>query len=593
LVLQQLHTLLGFRAGHSVLALMLALKLLECRRERDFYVAVVLGLFFIVATFLVNQSWHLAVYALALVLGLVAVLERHNRGSRCPWAPGMRFGARALLQAAPLAAVLFLLSPRLEVPLWNLPLDRTVGITGLSDSMQPGSISRLVASDETAFRADFDGPVPAPAQRYWRGPVFRHFDGRRWSPGRGRQGAPAIRTLVEPLAYRVLLEPHGKRWVLALDLPVSAPPGTRLTADAQLLSAEPLRQRRRYQLRSVLAYATGPLSDSERAAALQLPGNVTSRMATLAASWRGASGEAAGAVRRGLEFLRREAFVYTLSPPRLGANPTDAFLFETRAGFCEHYASAFTLMMRLAGVPSRVVTGYLGGEYNAVGGHLVVRQSDAHAWSEVWLDGGGWTRVDPTAAVAPERVLRRIDPGVETAGAPVRFVGAEGHLLTRLAEGVRLTLDALNTRWDLWVLGYDSRLQGQILGWLGLGRLAREGLWLVTAAGAGLVVSLLGLVLLRGRPRPTEPLTRLYRLFCHRLAAVGLARAGHEGPRDFALRAATLRPDLAPSIERISALYCRLRFSGRGCREDLLELRREVRGFRPGRRARGSGRGSG
>jgi transglutaminase-like putative cysteine protease len=587
LVLRQFHTLFGYQAGLSLFALMLALKLLESRSERDFYVTVVLGLFFLVSQFLLDQSMYLALYALLIVLGILALLLQHNRQRPAPGRRALGFALATLLQALPLMAVLFLLFPRLGGPLWSLDLKGTSGITGLSDSMAPGSINRLIRSEEPVFRADFDGPPPEREQLYWRGPVLWRSDGFRWTRGTPATLAPPeLQAFSQALRYRLILEPHNKPWVLALDLPANTPDGTRMTADFQLIADRPIDQRRQFELESVTLYNTGDLAEPELRAALQLPGNITPRMRALVAGWRAVEKDREAVVRQALDHFHREAFVYTLTPPLPGANPTDGFLFETRAGFCEHYAAAFTLLMRIAGIPSRVVTGYLGGEYNELGNYLMVRQAEAHAWSEVWLERRGWVRIDPTAAVAPERVMQEISLGDDAPGSPVSFRIEDGGLLDSTLRRLRMALDALNTRWHIWVLGYDARRQARFLGWLGLDFLEPLGIGLVMAAALALIMIALGFGLLQQRNKRSDSVTALYDLFCRRLAAVGIARAADEGPEDFARRAARARVDLKPAIRRISALYCRLRYSGRGTAEQLRELRRLVRGFRPRRRGK-------
>jgi hypothetical protein len=310
-------------------------------------------------------------------------------------------------------------------------------------------------------------------------------------------------------------------------------------------------------------------------------------MKALADRWRAGTTGPIGIVENALRHFRREAFVYTLTPPALGSNPTDAFLFETRAGFCEHYASAFTLLMRIAGIPSRVVTGYLGGEYNELGDYLIVHQADAHAWSEVWIEGRGWTRIDPTAAVAPERVRRRIEFVDGRVGAPVRFLGDDLRFIGDLGRRLRLSLDTLNTRWEMWVLGYNSRRQSDILSLLGLKSAQPWSVGALMVGASALVVLLLASFTFDRRRYPEDPVTRLYRKFCDRLAAVGLERAPYEGAQDFAARAGAARPDLKPDIERISSLYCRLRYGRRSDPGLADELRALVRGFRPRRRRLG------
>lgn len=588
MVFRQFHTLFGYQAGVALLAVMLALKLLETRSERDFYIAVILGLFFLVTQFLLNQSMYLALYALLIILGLLAVLIRYNRCASASMPYLLRLSGVLLVQSVPLVAIMFLLFPRLNAPLWGLKLDLTQGITGLSDSMAPGSVNKLIRSQETAFRAEFFGPPPDRDMLYWRGPIFWKTDGYRWF---GNGGNELLETNEDPVesrgegvySYRLILEPHGKRWILALDLPVEAPRGSRLTADYQLLNDKPVNQRRQYLVTSVTSMRTTEITDAERTAALQSPARVSTRMLALVKDWQARARTQKDIVRYALHFFNKEPFVYTLTPPRLYGDTTDQFLFETRAGFCEHYASAFSQLMRIAGVPSRVVTGYLGGEYNALGNYFIVSQSDAHAWSEIWLAGEGWVRVDPTAAIAPERIIKQILYEDAADGAPVNFRLDKSGSINAMIRRIRLSLDALNTQWHIWVLGYNTGRQAQLLSWLGLSHWGMYG-----ASGLMLLVLVLFLgvfahLMIRKKTSRKDRVTGSYNLFCRRLSALGIQRSRHEGPEDFAVRATRMRPDLGADIKIISSLYSRLRFSGRGTPDQIEKLEDGVRRFRPGK----------
>ncbi|HEY5791079.1 MAG TPA: DUF3488 and transglutaminase-like domain-containing protein, partial [Gammaproteobacteria bacterium] len=447
LVLATYGTVAGRDPGIALLATMVALKLLETETPRDLYLVVFLGYFLVIANLLYSQSIPMALYLLLSVVALTATLIAANRG------PGhgelradLRLAAVLLLQALPVMLVLFVLFPRIDEPLWHMPREQRGAISGISDEMEPGSISRLVESEELAFRVSFDGPVPPPAQRYWRGPVLWFTDGRRWRAG--TPPAPeelGYTGLGDAVGYAVTLEPHGQRWLFALDLPAEIPANASLTTDYQVLAQRPVDTQRLYRARSYPEYVTGPPSAAELRAGLQRPYRTSARVQALAQGWRDAAADDAAVVELALQHFREQPFVYTLSPPLLPGDPIDGFLFETRRGFCEHYAAAFTVLMRVAGIPARVVTGYQGGELNPLGGHLAVRQSDAHAWSEVWLPGRGWSRVDPTAAVAPERVERGIDAGASLGfDGAVSFRGGPGAWLAQLTEQAWLLADAVN-----------------------------------------------------------------------------------------------------------------------------------------------------
>ena len=433
-------------------------------------------------------------------------------------------------------------------------------------------------------------PLPPPAQRYWRGPVLSRFDGREWSvllrPGAGtltpwRAGG---------IGYSVTLEPHGKPWLFALDLPASLPrPAVDdaaaaagyaiLTRDQQLIARAPVAQVIRYEQLSMLRDAFPPFDDDDGRDALRLPSRGNPRTVAFAQGLRARHADDRALVHAVLAMFRDEDFTYTLAPgvvhPR---DPVDGFLFDSRRGFCEHYASSFALLMRIAGIPARIVMGFLGGERNPLGAHLIVRQSDAHAWVEVWLDGQGWTRIDPTAAVAPER----IEPSPELTGLargrPLRLRIGGVDTWGRLVHGLRLFGDALDENWYRWVLGLDRARQQALLDSIGLGWLREYGLAALLVMASSLVMGLL-LVALLHQPASArfDPLERLYRKFCARLARAGLPRKASEGPCAYGHRLALWNPGLAVGFLAFTQRYARLRY-GRGPvgQGDLDLLRREL-----------------
>ncbi|MCW9058788.1 MAG: DUF3488 and transglutaminase-like domain-containing protein [Gammaproteobacteria bacterium] len=575
----QFGTLLGREAGAALLVLLLALKFLELRGPRDLNLLIFLSYFLLVVQLLFSQSVPTALYLLAttLVITSVWVAFSDPAGSR-PLPASARLAGSMLLQALPLMLILFLLFPRIPGPLWNLPRDAHSGVTGLSNEMEPGRISALAQSEAVAFRVEFAGEIPPPALRYWRGPVFEHTDGRRWTPGepsREPEGFVPL-PLDDGLVHQVTLEPHGERSLLALDRPASGVPGARLQADYQLLAARPVRERLRYQVTSHQVFAAEE-DPARLARSRQLPPGTSARVRDLADGWRQQATSPRQLVGQALRHFHEQPFVYTLNPPRLERDPVDEFLFETRRGFCEHYAAAFTTLMRAAGLPARVVTGYLGGERNPVGDYLVVRQSDAHAWAEVWLEGEGWWRVDPTAAVAPQRIERGIDPRPMREGEAVDFrLPASERVLSGL-ERLRIYQDALNNRWNQWVLGYGPERQRQLLAGLGFPDLSWQGIARLLAVALVLVLALLALLILyRPGPRP-EPARQLWDRFCRKLARHGIRRHGPEGPEEFARRAAALLPRQAENIRAISRDYIALRY---GRHPDAALLKRLERGIR-------------
>jgi len=578
-------TVAGRDAGVALLGTMTALKLLEVTRPRDLYLAVFLGYFLVITNFLYSQEIPMAIYLLLSVLALTSTLIAINRGpSSAPATADLRLAARLMLQGLPVMVVLFVLFPRVDEPLWHMPDRGPQATTGISDTMEPGSISELVASNAVAFRVDFDGEPPPQAQRYWRGPVLWFTNGRRWRAGTPpRPEGIGFTGLGDPVSYTVTLEPHRQRWLFALDLPAEVPINVAISTDFQVLAERPVVERRLYRALSYLNYTTGPPSPAESRSALQLPSRVSLRVRALAQQWRtAAGGDDAALVNLALAHFREQPFVYTLSPPLLPDDPIDGFLFETRRGFCEHYAASFTLLMRLAGIPTRIVTGYQGGELNPLGGYLIVRQSDAHAWTEAWLPGRGWTRIDPTAAVAPERIELGIDADASLGfDGAVRFRGGQIPWLSELAERAVLAIDAVNAKWNFWVLGYNAGRQLDFLRDLGLGIESWYGLTVALGIVVGTLLVTIGWSIMRLPRTRLDPAAVAYRHFCARLARRGLRPRTGEAPGDFAHRVGLQRPDLAEGVAHITRLYVAQRYAPAPAVALLSELRRAVRGFRP------------
>jgi protein-glutamine gamma-glutamyltransferase len=575
------HTLTGRNAGVALLLLMVGLKLLETRTLRDLYVSVFLGYFLIATNFLYTQDILLALYMVAPVLLLTATLvSASDLGHTLGTVGTLRLSARILVYALPLAAIQFVLFPRVSGPLWGLPGDAYGSVTGLSDELTPGLISDLAESDAVAFRVQFAREPPAPDMRYWRGPVFWRTDGRRWTRLPLAGPPPEVHSSQPETHYTEMVEPNNRRWLFPLDLPVAAPTGTELTADFQLLTHERLRERSVYHLTSAIPDRTGSLTPERRHLALQIPTGINPRAQALAARWRDSDASPEAIVQTALDYFRQHPFVYTLQPPTLGTDAVDQFLFDTRRGYCEHFATAFTFLMRAAGIPARVVTGYQGGDYNPIGGYLIVRQRDAHAWSEVWLPSTGWTRVDPTATVAPER----IDLGTEQFRQVVAGQGRIGFVTTafwqRATAGIGLAWDAVDNGWNRWILAYGPRLQQDLFNSLGWTPASWKGPAAVLALATALSMAILALFAAPAHETP-DNLVKLYQRFCTRLAKKGLARTLQEGPFDYARRVSLTLPHLAHSVLLITRIYVALRYGSSRSEAAYRRLDRLVRRFRP------------
>lgn len=585
------------RAAIALLVVLLGLKLLETRTQRDVMVLSCIGYFLVVTNFLYSQSIGTALYLMAIVWLLTATLMHFQHlgdVNRSRLRFNVHQSALLLAQAIPLMLILFFFFPRIDGPLWRLPDDSSTGVTGLSNQMSPGAITELSTSSAVAFRVEFEGDMPPPALQYWRALVLWDYDGHTWQQGLPIPSQPIQwHHTADAYTYTITLEPHEARWLLSMDLPyaavyngISIPlhRAARYAADGRLNSAFELHTRRpidnllRYTLQSYADYRVGGLHDAMRNRALQLPEHLHTRVRQMATQWRQANQHDQGVVQQALRYFRQQPFTYTLTPLALEDDPTYEFLFDTRRGYCEHFASSFTILMRAAGIPARVVIGYQGGEVNPLGNHLTVRQSNAHAWSEVWLQGEGWRRVDPTAAVAPERIEMGPEALPEFAAAP--FLLRHNTMLNRLWRGMRLGLDAVHYQWNHWVLQYSAKRQTEFMTRIGLGPLTWRGL---TIALALLLSGVLGFFALRmfRRPGQRDPVASAYQRFCAKLGRRGLQRRTSEGPLDFARRAKQQRPELASEIEHIVMLYSSLRY---GCRQNdaaISRLHHAVRAFRP------------
>lgn len=470
-------TLLGRDAGVTMIVVLLALKTLELRARRDAFVVFFLGFFTMLTNFFFSQSLLVAAAMLLGLLGLLtALVNAHMPVGRPPLAEAARTAGWMTLLGAPIMATLFVLFPRFA-PLWGMPGDAMTGRSGLSTQMQVGNIASLALDDSVAFRVKFQGRPPLLSDLYFRGPVLSRFDGREWRPVQrvGARFAPVLlgnaqlQVFGTPIRYEVTLEPHNRPWLLVLDAAERPPavPGAEaiMTSELQWLSSQPVTDLVRYSAESYVDFRHGPQS---RAAVLpdytDLPAGFNPRTLQLAATLaRESNGDVNAYIRAAINRLATGGYQYTLEPGIYGEHTADEFWFDRKLGFCEHIASAFVVLMRAANIPARIVTGYQGGDLNGVDGFWTVRQSDAHAWTEVWLAGRGWVRIDPTSAVAPGRTgtLQRlaVPRGV--------IATAIGSVNPNLAANLRAAWEALNNSWNQWVLNYTQSKQLNLLRNLG------------------------------------------------------------------------------------------------------------------------------
>ncbi|NNF97097.1 MAG: DUF3488 domain-containing transglutaminase family protein, partial [Halobacteria archaeon] len=471
------YTLFGRTAGSAFLALLLCMKLLEMHNQRDRMVVIFLASFMVVLGFLFSQSLFTGTYMIfeAIILTTALISINHRPASYVSYITTyknyLRLASRMLLLAAPLSLLLFVLFPRVPGPLWGLPEDIASATTGLSEEMSPGRISQLSDNDAVAFRVKFNDVIPKSSELYWRGPVLWRFNGVRWDTPKS-QLTLRLETEYEKFGpavdYTLTLEPHQQRWLFALDLPAVLPANSRMTSELQILSLRVIDKVTRYDMRSHTHYRIEPDAPQHLQRYLALPANSAPRSQQLVQTWLHDSPDKSQVVKKALNYFIDQEFYYSRTPPLLFDDPVDEFLFQTRKGYCEHYASSFTVMMRQAGIPARVVTGYLGGEMNPLSDYMIVRQSDAPAWSEIWLAGQGWLRVDPTSMIPPERMENTADIFRRQSQASRDRQLIELTWLGQSFRQAHYAWDAVNNRWNQWIIGFNEKRQLALLSSLGM-----------------------------------------------------------------------------------------------------------------------------
>ncbi len=565
----EFRTLFGREAGVAMLVMFMAMKLLEVKSQRDAMVVVTLGYFLLLTHFFNSQSIPTGLWLLTAMWIVTATLVRLHGGPASSLRATLRYAGLLSAQAIPFMLVLYLLFPRIAGPLWGLPQDAHSGQTGLSDTMSPGSIAHLAQSSEIAFRVRFDGEIPAKDKLYWRGPVMENFDGTTWRPFPGRYAAEQLEAISPPISYETTLEAHNQRWLLALEAPSGLPAEIGLNGTLTVATRQAINTRQRFRLSASLDYR---FNTSENPAVLRrnlsLPAGQNQQTQALAIGWRESEKTPEAIIQKALTLFASE-FFYTLRPPLLGENGVDQFLFQTKRGFCEHYAAAFVVLMRHAGIPARVVGGYQGGERNPIDGYLVVRQSDAHAWTEVWLEGRGWVRVDPTAAVSPARIETGIANALPDGADLPAFMQVRSEWLRTL----RYRWEAVNNAWNQQVLGYDPKRQREFLSRLGL----TDTDWRSMATVLGLCCSLLLAVItawtLYQRP-DQDPAMRLWHKALRQLARRQVNCATWESPLALARRVQHERPELAEPFNQVVAAYLLARYGKNN--NDLKSLRTAI-----------------
>jgi transglutaminase-like putative cysteine protease len=566
----------GREPGTALAVGLLVLKLLETETVRDVRVGVSFACFALMAALLSDQTMLVTiVVALGLLPALATLRALEPTPARPTLGRALLPGMLLLTAALPLALLGFLLVPRLSSPLWGTPSPGEAS-TGLSDSMSPGDFIDLLTDDSPAMRVSFDGLPPPPNLRYFRAYVMWNYDGRNWRYAGGRQNSGRPPAQVETgasIGYSISLMPTHQRVLPALDVPLGAPAQASLRVDRELFADKPVNELLSYELRSAVHYRLQPvLDDRSRQLALRLPAGFNPRTRALAGQWRQRYGnDDAAIVQAALSLFHNGGFRYTLAPAPLGRDAMDDFLFATHEGFCEHYSSAFTILMRSAGVPARVVTGYQGGFWNQLGGYLLVRNSDAHAWSEVWLAGRGWVRIDPTAAVRPERV---------TLGAAAAAGDQQSWYRSDWIQALRNRWDIVNRWWDQGVIGFNALRQRGLLTPFGIDDADTETLGVLLAIGCVLFI-VIGLGWALARRQPRDSLHAAMRELEGKLSRRGVKRRRGEGPKHYLSRAARALPGQREDLATMMHSYLELRYAhAEPPTEPLQIFRRMVRDFR-------------
>lgn len=573
------HTLIGRNAGSAMLLGLLCLKLFEIKSYRDISIIINLALFSIVINFLFNQSIPVAIIMLFALLFLFTALisfqhdyKKHLKNQpvtidtiRQKEKQHFKLALKMLTQAVPFAIVLFILFPRVNGPLWGLPEDAFSAQTGLSDQMSPGRISQLSDNNSVAFRVKFDSVPPAANELYWRGPVMWHFDGYNWtSPSNERIAISSYEftALGKKYSYAITLQPHNNFWMFALDIPSTLPERTRLSGNMQLLSLQPIQKLKRYKINSYTRYILPAYKNIPTNRYLKLPDSkgTNLKQSRLLMSRLTDRSSPTTTIKNVLNYFSTQDFYYSRSPPLLYDDPIDEFLFETKRGYCEHYASSFTILMRLAGIPARIVTGYQGGEINPIDNFMTVRQSDAHAWSEVYLANKGWVRVDPTAAIPPANIENTADALRLNSNLKKPDNLFKTSWLTNQIKQMRYTWDAINNRWNQWILGYNNKRQKAFFAAIGIKEISWQGLSQLLFSILAVLTGILALIIFSNKSKNRNELQTNYFKFLKKLKKKGLTKLNSEGADDFCSRAIIKLPDNKNSIKQITKLYQELRY---------------------------------
>ena len=574
LMTQLHHNFPDRETGIAIFPILFIFKLRQLYKPRDYHVLCMMACVQTGLIFLYQQSILMLLYVSCICMLLVYAMALPYLPQEL-WTTRQRvkYAAKLCGQSLPFLLLLFVLFPRIPGPLWSLPSDSSGGKTGISDKLEIGNISNLVQSDRAVFRATFAGVPPARNQLYWRGPVLWFANDSVWIKGAGVADRQVeVTQATDRISYSMTMELQQDEWLFALGLVDPPPPGTLVSRDLQLLRKKGQQRQRLYQLQSYLRYQVQETDPKALRYATQLPSGRHARTRALAKQWLDSGLAPQQIVDKALGMFN-EDFSYTLQPPLMQQDVVDQFLFTHRTGFCSHFATSFATLMRAAGIPARVVIGFQGGEFNDIGNFFLVRELDAHAWVEVWLpDEGGWVQIDPTAAVAPERIESGMSEFLSsTAG---RRAGAPASISDVLPFSFHKRLaawaDAARHRWNQNVLQYNRDKQRELLRKTGIPNIA-EHPWLAMAAVLLLLLAATATLYFR-RPRNIDPVKSAYDDFCMKLDKVGLPWHKWQAPLQRQELAERNWPNKAPEIDKITKTYLQLRYGNGGDPKSFLLL---------------------
>lgn len=587
------------KASLTLLCVMISLKFLEIKNEQDrrnIFLLLFLGYFILVTHFLYSQDILLSLFALVNVIILTLLLSAFNRKpqSAIPLMANLRQLSRLFAKALPIAIVLFLFFPRIPGPLWSLPDDGQTSKTGLSDKMYPGSVSTLVDSDKIAFRVDFDTEPPSADKLYWRGPVLSETDGFLWSQKPQKALKKPFTTVVQqasdPISYTITLEPHQQKWLFALEMPEKiygdTINGFYLSNDLQLLNQYNINQLTQYRVTSMTEFSLTQVSKEELKQAQLVSGTANPKTRSLGQKWRQDINNDMHIVLTALDYFKNKPFYYTKKPDIMLDNPSDQFLFDKKRGFCEHYASSFVLLMRAANIPARVVTGYQGIEKNDVGNYFIVRQSNAHAWAEVWLKDKGWLRVDPTSMIPPERIeadimatnLERLSFSSLNLPELAQLSAQQKTVIYNVWNQFKQSIDNIKHSWNNWILGYDQNKQNLLLKLMGFSANWKNLIFLLVGGIAALII-LFHIIRLYQGYQQIDQVYRYYSTFIAKLNRAGLPIKPSEGPDIIKHKAIRQFPQQQQAIKEIIDTYILIRYASQDDKQLVKKLLTQIKQF--------------